>query len=81
MLSYLDAIFIIQFIFFNLGGIYPATPFDNTGTTYYYGHVNMSDILMYDTIQATWKTDVTTGSVLPAPRMDHTLTMSKYHPT
>ncbi|KAI7859136.1 hypothetical protein BDC45DRAFT_496968 [Circinella umbellata] len=59
-----------------IGGIFPAVPFDNTGGSMYsYGHVEMSDILMYDTIQARWTTDKTTGTILPKPRMDHTLTM------
>ncbi|KAG2219123.1 hypothetical protein INT45_009790 [Circinella minor] len=59
-----------------IGGIFPAVPFDNSGGSMYsYGHVEMSDLLMYDTIEGRWTTDKTTGSILPTPRMDHTLTM------
>ncbi|KAI9275434.1 hypothetical protein BDA99DRAFT_495459 [Phascolomyces articulosus] len=57
-----------------VGGIYPSRPMDASGASYYYSHVNMTDILVYDTIQASWSTRTTSGSIIPTPRMDHTLT-------
>ena len=60
-----------------MGGIYPAQPVDVSGTSYRYGQVSMSDILIYDTVNATWR-NATAGGLLPRPRMDHTLTLSSF---
>ncbi|KAI9499105.1 hypothetical protein BDB00DRAFT_795437 [Zychaea mexicana] len=56
-----------------VGGVYPAQAAEQ-GSAYYYGHVPMNDILIYDTSSSTWSTRNATG-LLPTPRMDHTLTM------
>ncbi|KAI8148820.1 hypothetical protein BJV82DRAFT_589779 [Fennellomyces sp. T-0311] len=56
-----------------VGGIYPSRTI-NGGITYIYGNISMTDILTYDTINGTWTT-VTTSGLIPAPRMDHSLTL------
>ncbi|KAI8148909.1 hypothetical protein BJV82DRAFT_590043 [Fennellomyces sp. T-0311] len=57
-----------------IGGIYPAQASDASGSSYYYGHIEMSDILTYDTVKSVWA-NVTASGLHPAPRMDHTLTL------
>ncbi|KAI8148908.1 hypothetical protein BJV82DRAFT_590038 [Fennellomyces sp. T-0311] len=57
-----------------VGGIYPVVRPGGGGTQYIYAHVDMYDILTYDTVNAMWGNKTASG-VHPTPRMDHSLTL------
>ncbi|KAI8146934.1 hypothetical protein BJV82DRAFT_597095 [Fennellomyces sp. T-0311] len=56
-----------------VGGMYPYER--NTLGGFSYRSANMSDILTFDTVDSTWKTETTVTEVVPFPRIRHTLTL------